>query len=142
MRGILKEKLWSHIVRNNPEIAISLQEKQSVDAYLEAMMATVAPTIERLLNEGAPVYIIEEICLDALTGELGPSRYQYVLPVLEEEFPEDYERLKRTGILAYEVVNMMMACKSIFDEFGFSAENEDDRFLRYAIIGQIHDYLG
>ena len=141
MQSRLMEKLWTYIVGNNPELMLSLQEKQSVTQYLETKVGAVMPSAEKLLSEGKPAYIVEELCLDELTAELKPSRYQYIRSVLEEEFPQDYERLKESGTLTYEIVNLIETCKDIFSDFDFNVENEDNRHLRYAIIGQVHDYL-
>jgi hypothetical protein len=101
----------------------------------------VLPMVEQLLGEGRPPYIIEELCLNAMTEELQPSRYQYIRSVIEEEFNGDYERMKENGTLTYEVVNLIETCKGIFSDFDFNSENETNRHLRYAIIGQVHDYL-
>jgi hypothetical protein len=49
--------------------------------------------------------------------------------------------MKENGTLTYEVINIMEACKGIFSSFDFNNENETNRHLRYAIIGQVHDYL-
>ena len=141
MKEMLKEKLWAYIVNNNPDLMISLQEEQSVDNYLDNKVAAVMPTAEQLLAEGKPHYIISEICMNEMIADLKPSRYQYICSVLEDEFPNDYERLKEDGTLTYEVISMIKACNDIFDEFEFSIDNEDNRFLKYAIIGRVHDYL-
>jgi macrodomain Ter protein organizer (MatP/YcbG family) len=119
----------------------SLQEGYSVTRYLEEKVSAVMPMMEQLLDKGRPPYIIEELCLDAMTEELRPSRYQYIRSVIEEEFNADYQRMKESGTLTYEVVNLIETCKSIFNEFDFNSENEENRHLRYAIIGQVHDYL-
>jgi hypothetical protein len=141
MQTRLKEKLWSYIVQHNPELMLRLQEQQGVTQYLETKVASVMQMADQLLEEGRPQYIIEELCLDTLTADLKPSRYQYLLALLEEEFPQDYERLKETGTLTYEIVNLIEACQGIFNDFDFNIENEDNRHLRYAIIGEVHNYL-
>ena len=141
MQSMLKEKLWAYIVHNNPELMVSLQEDFSVTKYLEEKVDGIMPMAERLLSENRPLYSIEEICLDTMTEELKPSRYLYIRSVIEEEFNLDYERLKENGILTYEVINLIEACKGIFNDFGFSRENEEDRHLKYAIIGEVHQYL-
>lgn len=120
---------------------ISLQESSSVTGYLEEKVKAVLPLAEQLREEGKPLYIIEELCLDAMTEDLKPSRYLYICSILEEEFPQDHLRMKETGTLTYEVVNMIEACKDIFTGFDFNSENEENRHLRYAVIGQVHDYL-
>jgi len=141
MQAKLKEKLWSYIVQHNPELVLRLQEQQSVTQYLEAKVNGIMPQVTQQLEEGKPLYIIEEIALDELTAALKPSRYQYLLTVLEEEFPQDYERLKESGTLTYEIVNLIETCKDIFNDFDFNIENEDNRHLRYAVIGEMHHYL-
>ena len=141
MQNVLMQKLWTYIVHNNPELMLSLQESCSVTRYLEEKVNTVVPMVTQLLDEGRPQYIIEELCLDAMAEELKPSRYQYICSVIKEEFDADYERMKENGTLTYEVVNLIETCKSIFSGFEFNSENEANRHLRYAIIGQVHDYL-
>lgn len=141
METVLKEKLWAYIAHNNPDLMISLQESHSVSQYLDEKVSAVMPMVEQLNGEGKPQYVIEELCLNEMTADLKPSRYQYIRSVVEEEFPQDYERLKETGTLTYEVVNLSEVCKDIFSDFDFNSENESNRHLRYAIIGQVHNYL-
>ena len=141
MKEMLKEKLWAYIIINNPDLMIILKEDHSVTQYLDTKVNEVMPLAEQLLNEGKPNYIIEELCINVMTEDLKPSRYQDIRSVLEEEFPRDYERLKENGTLTYEVVNLIAVCEQVFIDFDFNKENEDNRFLKYAIIGQVHDYL-
>ncbi|MFT4152246.1 DUF1896 family protein [Parafilimonas sp.] len=141
MTTALREKLWAYIVENNPELVFSLQEEHSASRYITEKVNAVLPLAEQLFAEGMPYYAIEEQCLKVMTEDLKPSRYQYIRSVIEEEFPEHYKRLKENGALTYEVVNLIEACKGIFNDFDFTVENEDNRHLRYAIIGQVHDYL-
>ena len=141
MQSMLTEKLWAYIIHNNPDLMLSLQEDYSVTSYLENKVAAVMPMAVQFLSEEKPQYIIEELCLQAMTEDLKPSRYQYIRSVIEEEFNDDYLRMKENGTLTYEVVNLIESCKSIFSDFGFNRENEANSHLRYAIIGQVHDYL-
>lgn len=141
METVLKEKLWAYIVHNNPDLMISLQESDSVSQYLHEKVNAVMPLVEQFFGEGKPQYVIEELCLNTMTEELKPSRYQYIRSVIEEEFPQNYERMKENGTLTYEVVNLVEVCKDIFSDFDFNSENESNRHLRYAIIGQVHNYL-
>lgn len=141
MQSRLTEKLWAYIVHNNPDLVLSLQEDYAVTRYLEEKVGAVMPLAVQLLDESTPQYIIEERCLNAMTEELKPSRYQYICSIIEEEFNADYLGMKESGTLTYEVANLIKVCKGIFNDFEFNGENEANRFLRYAIIGQIHDYL-
>lgn len=141
MQQILREKLWTYIVQNNPDLMIQLQESHGVTRYLEEKVNAVMPIVSELLTEYKPPYVIEELCMDTLTRELRPSRFLYIRSVLEEEFVTDYERLRQSGTLTYEIINIMESCKDIFDELQFNSENAEQRHIRYAIIGQVHDYL-
>lgn len=138
---ILKEKLWAYIVHNNPDLLFKLQEEYSVVRYLEEKVRDVIPVLIRLLLEERPQYMIEELCLNAMTEELRPSKFQFVQSVLAEEFDSDHRRLKVEGRLTYEVLNMLDVCKAIFDELGLSEENKQDGKIYYAVYRQISDYL-
>lgn len=141
MEKVLKEKLWAFIVHNNPDLLFRLQENQAVNAYLEEKISGIEPLISQLQSEGNPDYVIEEQCWESLTADLKPSRYIYIRSVLEEDFQTDYARLSQTGTLTYEIINILEACKEILDDLQFSQDNEDERAIRYAVIGEIHNYL-
>lgn len=141
MQMNLKEKLWAYIVHNNPDLLFKLQEEYSVSQYLEEKVNDVMPALLRLLSEEKPQYMIEELCLNAMTKELRPSRFMFVQSVLAEEFDSDHRQLKVEGRLTYEVLNMLDSCKTIFDELKLSEENKQDGKIYYAVYRQISDYL-
>lgn len=66
------------------------------------------------------------------------TKYDYLKNILEEEFPDVYWRLHEHGLIETEVQNIMTRCEQLFEEMDF---DEEDRFLQYAVIGEIHDYL-
>jgi len=68
------------------------------------------------------------------------ARYDYVQLVFEEEFEAAHLTFHVSGILVYELLNLLAACTQLFDEFGFP-ESEDSRLLRYAVTGTIAEYL-
>jgi hypothetical protein len=68
------------------------------------------------------------------------QRYDYLHEVLEEEFEQTHLTFHVSGILVYELLNLLAACAHLFDEFGFP-ESEDSRLLRYAVTGAIAEYL-
>jgi len=72
--------------------------------------------------------------------DLLQERYDYISGVLEEEFEETYYRFFSSCILHYELMNLVSVCKPVMEEFGFP-ENDESRFLRYAVTAAIHDYL-
>lgn len=141
MQEVLIEKLHQYVTENNPDLLIALQEKGNVSGYLREKIAEIDLLVNELLAVGTPAYIIEERCMDALTKELRPSKFNYLISVLEEEFEADYFKLKGSGLLTYEVINLIENCKPVFETFDFTLENENNRYLRYAIIGALKEYL-
>ena len=141
MTNSLKNKLHTYLVQNNPDVLVILQGRSNVTSFLEEKVNALGGLPEQLLAEGKPTYIIEEICMDELTKGLRPSRYNYLLSLLENDFQTEYSRWQESGVLTYEIINLLQTCNLVFDSLKFTDENEDDRMLRYAIIGTIRQYL-
>lgn len=141
MQELLITKLHGYITQNNPDLLLALQQEENVTRYLEEKVAGIENLFEQLQAANMPPYLIEERCMEALTQDLRPSKFNYLVTVIEEEFEPDYYRLKESGTLTYEVINMISACTPVFEAFGFTKDNEDDRHLRYAITGAIKEYL-
>ena len=141
MEDIMKEKLWFYIIHNNPDLMFALQEEYYVLGYLNEKVNGVKSIIEDMLSEGTPQYIIEEICLNVLTEDLKPSRFIFIRSLLAEEFEKTYTTFHESGILTYEVINLMESCREVFETIVFTNEYEEDPTLRNALIGQIADYL-
>lgn len=141
METILIEKLREYIIQNNPDILINLQTDFSVTQYLEEKVQSIQPLLNELLTEGKPTYIIEELCLNELTKDLRPSKFNYIRNVLEEEFAQDFLLMKKMNTLAYEIMNMISECESVFEILGFTEETDDSRDLRYAVAGTIQQFL-
>ncbi len=141
MQEILIGKLYQYILQNNLDLLIALQEKGDVDSFLKEKMSSIETLLNQLMNENSPAYLIEERCMDVLTQDLRPSKYTFLTSVLEEEFESKYSQLKENGILPYEVINLINICNPVFEAIGFTPANENDRNLRYAIIGAIQEYF-
>lgn len=141
LETILVEKLRSYIVINNPDLMLTLQGQTRFTRYLEDKVYAIEGLIDELVASGKPQYVIEELCLYELTRELRPSRFNYLKAIFEEEFSGQYERFRELGVLTYELTNLVDHCQALFEHFGFSEDKEDDRLLRYAVIGAIDEYL-
>ncbi len=141
MREILIQKLHEYIRLNNPDILIPLQGEGEVSDYLSKKLTTIEYLLEQLTTEEKPAYIIEELCLDAMTASLRPSKYNFIKAILAEEFEDIHQQLERSGTLKYEVINLIEVCKPEFETLGFTVDNENDKLLRYAIIGAVKEYL-
>jgi hypothetical protein len=141
MRDILINQLHQYIQANNPDVLLLLEDENRVTAYLQSKVITVEEVINTLQAEGKPPYIIEEVCMEALTKDLRPSRFNYITAILEEEFETVYQQLLQTGTLPYEVINLIDSCTPVFETLGFTEDKTEDANLRYAIMGTIADYL-
>ena len=140
MKKILINKLHKYISESNPDLLFQLEADRKVTEYLTDKISTVSALIKQMDN-GEPAYIIEDACMDVLTQDLRPSKFNYISNVLEEDFKDTHQRLQQSGTLKFEVINMISQCQSVFEDLNFSEENEDNQFLRYAIIGTIKGYF-
>lgn len=141
MHDVLKQKLHEYIRSNNPEILLALEAESSVSKFIDAKVEAAMFLLGDLVRENKPAYIAEEACLNELTKEFKPSKFNYIVSILEEDFEFAHQQLSKLRILQHEVVNMIEHCKFIFDAFNFSEENEDNRDLKYAVTGVISEYL-
>ena len=133
-------KLLEYIRENNPDLLFQLEEDGKVTEYLSDKISTVSALIKQV-DIGEPAYIIEDACMDVLTQDLRPSKFNYISNLLQEKFESAYNQLQESGTLKFEVINLINQCQSVFDDLNFSEENEDNQFLRYAILGTISEYL-
>ena len=140
MKENITGKLLEYIRENNPDLLMQLEEDGKVSEYLSDKVSTVNALIDQQ-DEKRPAYIIEEACMDILTQDLRPSKFNYISSILEEEFETTYRQLQESGTLKFEVINLIKECQPVFDDLNFSEANEGNQFLRYAIVGTISEYL-
>lgn len=141
MQDILTDQLYKYLEQNNPDILIALEDESAVSKYLSDKVSTIDSLVAQSQSEGNPAYIVEETCIEILTGDLRPSKFIYICAVLEEDFETTYHQLQQSGTLSFEAINMISECKPVFDEIGFTEENENSRQLRYIIMATISEYL-
>lgn len=140
MQQALITKLHEYIRENNPDLLFQLEEDGKITEYLTDKIITVSALIKQTEN-GKPAYIIEDACMDVLTQDLRPSKFNYISNLLQDEFESTYNQLQESGAIKFEVINLINQCQSVFDDLNFSNKNEDNQFLRYAILGTISEYL-
>ena len=120
---------------------LELEQTGNTTQYLSDKASSVDSLIEQLNKEGKASYIIEEVCMKSLIEDLKPSRYYYILHILEPEFVQQYNQFIESGLLLFEISNIIKYCNPVFDDLDFSEDNENNRFLSYAITGAIKEYL-
>ncbi len=140
MQENLINKLLQFLSENNPELLFQLEEEGKLTEYLSDK-TSLLDSILNEPNKNQPAYIIEEACMNILTEDLKPSKYNYISKILEEEFADTYQKLQQSGTLQFEAINLIAYCQALFDEAGFTASNEDSRELQYAITGAINEYF-
>jgi len=141
MKTLLIGKLHGYMLQHHTDLLIALQEEHRLSHYLSSKVDSVRGLIEELQTEGRASYVIEALCLEELTRDLRPSRFSWLREVLESEFPDEYRKFERSGILTYEIINLTGACEPIFEIFRFGEDTEDSRDLRSTITGMIAEYL-
>jgi len=141
MQEILINKLHEYIRENNPDILLPIQESGGVSQYLTDKVNAIGDLLKELEEASNPAYMIEEVCMEALTKDLKPSKFNYICAILDEDFEPIYQQLQESGTLKFEVINIITYCQPVFESFGFTEENENERQLRYAVTGAISGYL-
>ncbi|MGF7076221.1 hypothetical protein [Mucilaginibacter sp. 3215] len=141
MKTQLIKQLHNYLLHNHTDLLIALQEEHRLEHYLKQKVESVSDLLAQLLEVKRPAYVIEALCLEELTRDLRPSRFNYMRELLEAEFEMDYKRMLNSGILTYELINLIGACEPIFEVFAFGEENEDSAELKHAVMGMIAEYL-
>lgn len=135
MQELLIIKLRHYLTAHYPDRLLALEAEGKEEAYIREQVESLSGEIDAMLAGDTPAYMVEINCMDVLIQSLGPSKYDYVCDILEEEFNDDYLKLDACGVLLYEVVNMIDAC-GLADDF-----DDEDKLLHYEIIGAIDTYL-
>ena len=86
MQELLTNKLHQYISENNPDLLLSLEEENKTSSFLTDKVNGINHLIKQLKEAHTPQYITEEVCMETLTKELRPSRFNYIKDILEEEF--------------------------------------------------------
>ena len=141
----MKERIFElyrdYIRDHHPDLLATLLEEQRAITFFTEQVASVEDLIIVLTGKEQPRSVIEEECLRRLMTSLGPSRYDYLHSILDEEFPKHFEKYYEQGILHTELINLVRSCQPVFEELQFSQSAIEDRYMRYAIIGAVHEYL-
>ena len=78
MQAVLTNKLHQYISENNPDLLFAIQEKGNSAQYLNDKLNEISYLIKELQESNTPGYIIEESCMQALTKDLRPSKFNYI----------------------------------------------------------------
>src|SRR5665213_3003788 len=113
MKEILIKKLHEYIRENNPDLLLQLEEDRKVTEYLSNKISIVDALLNQQDKEQS-AYIIEEVCMDILTEDLRPSKFNYICAILEEEFYTTYQQLHKSGTFQFEVTNLIKYCQPFF----------------------------
>jgi hypothetical protein len=135
MSDKLQGLLLGYIRENNPDLLQQLDEDDSLHAWVIEKIREV----ELVLQQSKALPDAE--FLDLMTVDLKPSKYNYVRDLLEDEFPDDYERLKESGMLRYEIIHLIHLCSYYFETMPVAQDPDENRQLDYAVSGMITDYF-
>ncbi len=136
MQDLLHIKLHNYLAVHYPDMLLALREEGREEAYIQEMVEGISGQMEELLDAGTPAYVVEIHCMDVLITSLSPSRYDYIYNILEDEFAERLETFERLGITLFEIINIIIDCGGLLDDY-----DEDDRLLKYKVIGVIAEYF-
>jgi hypothetical protein len=135
MSDKLQGLLLGYIRENNPDLLQQLDEDDSLHAWVIEKIREV----EMVLLQSKPVPDAE--FLDLMIVDLKPSKYNYLRDLLEDEFPDDYQRMKDSGMLRYEIIHLIHLCSYYFETMPVAQDPDENRQLDYAVSGMITDYF-
>ena len=141
MQDRLIQKLKVYIQENNPDLFLTLQKENRLTDYLQESVDSVHSMIHQLSAIHTAPSVIEELCMEELTRQLKPSRFNYLKKILEEDYPSYFEKMEQQGVLTTELINMITTCDAVLNQFNLSIINEHNPQLRYAVMGELDDYL-
>ena len=141
MQEALINRLHQYISENNPDLLLMLEEKGDTSLYLNSKIKEISDLLEQSKKAEEPAYVVEEVCMNLLTKDLRPSKFNYIKNILEEEFEYAFYNFQKSGTLRYEVINIITQAEEVFTAFDFNEENEDNRQLLYAVTAVISEYL-
>ena len=99
MKTLLTGKLHNYMVQHHTDLLIALQEEHRLEHYLKQKVESVSDQLAQLQQDKRPAYVIEALCLEELTRDLRPSRFNYMRELLESEFETHFRRMNQSGIL-------------------------------------------
>lgn len=141
MQETLMRKLHDYMRINNPDMLVKLQAEGKVTSYLQDKLLGIDSLLNELLNAAASPMAIEEVCVNVLTEDLRPSKYNYVSGILLDSFGATYVQWQKDNILLYEVINILHECEAYFKEWGFKENDSENGVLRMSIKAHIRQYL-
>lgn len=101
----LEKRFWAHLYVNHYEFILELEQAQIFETYMKEVMRSVTSLLEKLLSEGNPDYVVEELCLNMLLEEVRPAHFPYFLQVFSEQLAEIYQIWHKKGILKVQIIN-------------------------------------
>ncbi|HLP37005.1 DUF1896 family protein [Lacibacter sp.] len=131
----------NYLNNHHPDLLLEWRQAGALHETIERQLDQAKPLLEKLSTAELHVDDILEQCLNELISVLPASRFDYITQLLSTEFEQQHEQLLSSGLLPYECMNLLQHCKPVFDNLNFSLANEDDSFIRYAMIAAISDYF-
>lgn len=134
-------KLRSFLVQNDADLTMLLEGDHRPAHYHKDKGHTTMDVCEGPRARKRPVYVAHAPGIKECTGDLRPSRFEYMRALIEEKFEAQYHRMDASGILTCQVITLISVCEPIFEAFGFGEEREHSKELKYTVMGMIAAYL-
>ena len=137
----LRNYLWCFIRINNPELALRLEDEDDRKEYLISKVETLRDFFYDLKARKLSHESIEELCINKMTVDLRPSRFNYIVNLLHRQFPHHYAQLLENGIVKITALAILGESKADFERYVFSSEHPDYDSLYCAILLRILQYI-
>jgi hypothetical protein len=137
MSDKLQGLLLGYIRENNPDLLSQLDEDDALHAWVIEKIREV----EMVLQQSKPSVIPDNEFMDLMTADLKPSKFHYVRDLLEDQFPEDFDRMLEAGTLRFDIIQIIGACGNLFEEMPLREVMEENAQLDHAVKNVIMNHL-
>ncbi|WP_157370205.1 hypothetical protein [Aquiflexum balticum] len=108
-----------YIAENNPDLIVRMEGNESMKRYISDKVSTSMVLAKTLKEQGSTDTEILDTCLESMVSDLKPSKFRFVKDLMEKNFKKKYDQLTETGVLTYEIINIIENHDHLFEKHGF-----------------------
>jgi hypothetical protein len=129
------QKLHDFLIDSHPDLVVGMGD--DIEEYIIQRSKAADDILEESLKNGIHMDVAQEAAFNELFNGLKFSKYDYILNVFEENYPEKYQTLIDTGQLKMQIIHYIELCYEIFNKYNINDNFPGDNNLDYEILGTI-----
>jgi len=133
--SIFYQKLLEFLIDSHPDLIAEMGD--NIEEFILQRSSTAENILEDSLKKGVHMDIAQEVAFNELFYGLKFSKYDYILNIFEENFPEKHQILIDNGQLKNQIILYIKLCSEIFNKYNINDNFPGDKHLDYEILGTI-----